>query len=591
VVLIELGTAKELLRFKPGVNAPQLRFSPDSRLLGIGASGTNVVWEVATGRQILSWVQPSSFPPMVFSPDSKYVASQTSTLSVQIRALAGGSMYELTQEGSVNALEFSPDGKYLATANQDNAARIWDIVRGREVRVFPHGSAVASLRFSADGRHLATGAYDATARWWEVSTGRELRRMTHEPEVLTLAISPDSKYLATGGAATFALLWYTTRGGDAIAFQREPGHFFAVDAKGSRVAFARRDQAQTVTIMDVSSGRTLQTLALPAAATALEMSADGRYLAAGGKTWDLVSRRELAISAEAFSVTGSIAAARNPDRSASVWDLAMGRELGTIRHNRRMEVFRQPSGVPGYRDTWGVARLAISPDAKYVASSGDYLDHSTRVWDTRTYSPIVLTIRDALFFSHEILRFSPDGTCLALAQPGVWLWRTGAGPTSLQKLVEPGTTIGAIAFSRDSRYLAAAAGALVHLWDLHSGKEVASLRHAGVMTALVYAVAFSSDGRYLATGSRDGYTRVWEVPEGREISRMSFNKDAAQKLAFAAADKYLIASGERSLTFWLWRSEDLISEACGRLLRNLTEDECRQYMGAERYRKTCENVP
>ena len=234
----------------------------------------------------------------------------------------------------------------------------------------------------------------------------------------------------------------------------------------------------------------------------------------------------------------------------------MGRELGTIRHNRRMEVFQQPSGLPRYWDTWGMARLAISPDAKYVASSGDYLDHSTRVWDTRTYSPIALTVRDALFFSPEMLRFSPDGTCLALAQPGVWLWRTGAGPASVQKLVEPGTTIGAIAFSRDSRYLAAAVGALVRLWDLRSGNEVASLRHAGVLTTLVYAVAFSSDGRYLATGSRDGYTRIWEVPEGREITRMSFNENAAQKLAFAAADKYLIASGGRSLTFWLWRPDD-----------------------------------
>jgi hypothetical protein len=76
-----------------------------------------------------------------------------------------------------------------------------------------------------------------------------------------------------------------------------------------------------------------------------------------------------------------------------------------------------------------------------------------------------------------MLRFSPDGTCLALAQPGVWLWRTGEGPASVQKLVKPGTTIGAIAFSRDSRYLAAAVGALVPLWDLRSGKEVASLRH------------------------------------------------------------------------------------------------------------------
>ncbi|HTS28836.1 MAG TPA: hypothetical protein VMH81_23355 [Bryobacteraceae bacterium] len=71
---------------------------------------------------------------------------------------------------------------------------------------------------------------------------------------------------------------------------------------------------------------------------------------------------------------------------------------------------------------------------------------------------------------------------------------------------------------------------------------------------------------------------------------MSFNKDSAQKLAFAAGDRYLIAGGERGITFWLWRPGDLVAEACGRLLRNPTEDEWRQYLSGEPYRKTCENL-
>jgi len=42
---------------------------------------------------------------------------------------------------------------------------------------------------------------------------------------------------------------------------------------------------------------------------------------------------------------------------------------------------------------------------------------------------------------------------------------------------------------------------------------------------------------------------------------------------------------------WLWKTDDLQAETCKRLTRNLTEDEWRQYLGDEPYRKTCQNLP
>lgn len=47
--------------------------------------------------------------------------------------------------------------------------------------------------------------------------------------------------------------------------------------------------------------------------------------------------------------------------------------------------------------------------------------------------------------------------------------------------------------------------------------EVAHMKHEGG----VHALAFSADGRYLATGGYDRSTRVWEVPSGREIIRLT----------------------------------------------------------------------
>ena len=42
---------------------------------------------------------------------------------------------------------------------------------------------------------------------------------------------------------------------------------------------------------------------------------------------------------------------------------------------------------------------------------------------------------------------------------------------------------------------------------------------------------------------------------------------------------------------WLLWSEDLITEACNRLTRNLNLEEWKQFFPNEQYRKTCTNLP
>ena len=51
------------------------------------------------------------------------------------------------------------------------------------------------------------------------------------------------------------------------------------------------------------------------------------------------------------------------------------------------------------------------------------------------------------------------------------------------------------------------------------------------------------------------------------------------------------ASLDKTAWLWLWRTEDLIAEACKRLPRNLTHAEWRQYLVDEPYRPTCPNLP
>jgi hypothetical protein len=105
------------------------------------------------------------------------------------------------------------------------------------------------------------------------------------------------------------------------------------------------------------------------------------------------------------------------------------------------------------------------------------------------------------------------------------------------------------------------------------------------------ALTFSPDGSYLATASWDHTAKIWETSSGRELFRLP-HEDSVNGVVFSPDGKYLAtASMDGIARLWLWRSEDLIVEAQGRLTRNLTQTEWQQYLGEEPYRKTCPNLP
>jgi hypothetical protein len=64
------------------------------------------------------------------------------------------------------------------------------------------------------------------------------------------------------------------------------------------------------------------------------------------------------------------------------------------------------------------------------------------------------------------------------------------------------------------------------------------------------------------------------------------------KVVLSPDGKYLTTGSEGTIQLWLWQPKELIAKACGRLTRNLApEVEWPLYLGDERYRKTCPNLP
>jgi hypothetical protein len=138
--------------------------------------------------------------------------------------------------------------------------------------------------------------------------------------------------------------------------------------------------------------------------------------------------------------------------------------------------------------------MAFSSDCRRLAGIGDGRGDGVRVWDLEGAGAVPTTLLDAETLVGAVA-FSPDSRRLAAGGVGVRVWdleRPGAVPTTLR---DQGTWVQAVAFSPDSRRLAAGGrgvgSGVVRVWDLERpGAVPTTLRASGD----VEAVAFSPDG-------------------------------------------------------------------------------------------------
>ena len=146
------------------------------------------------------------------------------------------------------------------------------------------------------------------------------------------------------------------------------------------------------------------------------------------------------------------------------------------------------------------------------------------------------------FFGATRLVFSPDGRLLATAtfrSSTIKLWETATGRELRNLSSGRQSAIGMspfIAFSGDSRFVAAAAGEnSVKVWDVTSGREVQTLTsgEGGVASALVgvHFIAFSSNDQLVTISDA---VRVWDVPTGKELR--TIGTDTLNGLAFMGGE-------------------------------------------------------
>jgi WD40 repeat protein len=212
---------------------------------------------------------------------------------------------------------------------------------------------------------------------------------------------------------------------------------------------------------------------------------------------------------------------------------------------------KQISSLKGHSQQVNV--VVISPDGKILVSASN--DNTIKIWNLATRK-LIRTLEGHSDSVHA-LAISADSKTLVSGSDDntIKIWNLATGE-QIRTLLGHTFWVRSVAMSQDEVILASGSfDKTIKIWNLTKGYLIRTLEGN---SQTVTTVAISPDGKTLASASRDVYDglrlgtiKLWHLPMGKEIRTLAGHSNTVTSIAFSADGK-ILASGSRDRTIKLW---------------------------------------
>jgi WD40 repeat protein len=545
------------LRHERGVQS--VACSPDGKLILSSGDERVMLRDSGSGKE-RTLASYSSIHPMAlaFSPDGKQLAFEDLTPGRVTLVSENGEKFRwtATHGAALNQIVFSPDGKLLASAGDDKAVCLWDIETGKQrFRLEGHTEKVQAIAFFPDGKTIVSGSKDKTLRFWDTATGKEKRNKLERDEDnggMALWVADDASVLVM---VTHHGAWGPAEAGTVIRRIELPSGkelskkgggetstAVAVAPDGKKVALGPRTGVDTDNPIAFVNSAVDKSYPLwhghTAGINSMAWSADGKTLVSGSidgtvRVWVTASGKECgevhahtrAVTKAIFSRDGGLLATGGKDNTVCLWDTKTGKCLHRLF---------------GHQD-W-LRSLAFSPNGKYLITSafrrktdGQIPDSKARLWNVTTGEEVREFER-----IHGDAAFTSDGKAIIVANDEGNACLMPIAKDEEPRNLAPQAFYGTYAVSPDGKLLASGEGwEGIHLWRISSGSYLQKLDRK--YERGIRSLAFSPDSRLLAAGGV-GEITLWESATGGELLHWKTKSDDVDDIGYAADSRLVVSS-------------------------------------------------
>lgn len=262
------------LRKYSNVNA--VAYSPDGTTIAVGAGSSVILLNAKTGEQVkILGSHQNRIASVVYSAKGNLLVSSAEDNSIKLWDPIRGSEVKMAKNycrGYAMPVAISPDEKKLAFVD-DYAIHIWDIEKGEVVRNLGERVIVQALDFHPLESSLAIGTSNGKIILWNFEKQVKRELYGHRMNINSLKYRPDGKQLAVGDRDNYVRLWNLDSANGAVNSKEllipKPREFYTsgvaevVYTTDGKQLFAGLANDHMVKVWDVETGKEIKSLSIP----------------------------------------------------------------------------------------------------------------------------------------------------------------------------------------------------------------------------------------------------------------------------------------------------------------------------------------